>query len=189
MLDFVDKFKSELLGIQNTLNELLGIKTFIDSLKKTAQFFDLFFSIVPFEVILLLIFCALFLVLVNNISPTTPRINITIAVGLFCVISLYINHIFTGEYKFLHVFYISLYVLVPAYSVELSKFAYKQIYNIRQKSMKIENPEELVKSIREINQRYYEFLNAQADFKNNPLDLKKSAANLKSSIEQLEKRI
>ena len=45
MLDFVDKFKNELVGIQNTLNELLGIKTFIESIKKLISFFDLFFTI------------------------------------------------------------------------------------------------------------------------------------------------
>ena len=175
MLDFVDKFKNELVGIQNTLNELLGIKTFIESIKKLISFFDLFFTIVPPEVILLFIFCALILVLVNNISPTTPRINITLAVGIFSVIWLYVNHIFTGEYKVLRVFYTSLYVLVPAYIVEISKFGYRQVYNLRQKSKKIDNPDDLLLPIREIN--------------NSPLDLKKSLQSLKTSIEALEQKL
>ncbi len=189
MLDFVDKFKNELVGIQNTLNEILGIKTFIESLKKLISFFELFFAIVPPEVILLFIFCALILILVNSISPTTPRINITLAVGIFSIIWLYVNHVFTGEYKFLRVFYTSLYVLVPAYIVEISKFGYKQAYNLRQKSKKIENPEDLINPIREINQGYYQFLNAQADYKNSPLDLKKSLQALKTSIETLEQKL
>ncbi|MBP7280208.1 MAG: hypothetical protein KBA66_01430 [Leptospiraceae bacterium] len=189
MLDFVDKMKNELMGIQNSLNELLGLKTFVESIKKLISFFDLFFTIVPPEVILLFIFCALFLVLVNNISPTTPRINITLAVGIFSVIWLYINHIFTGEYKALRVFYTSLYILVPAYIVEISKFGYKQVYNIRQKSKKIENPDDLISPIREINEGYYKFLNAQADYKNTPLDLKKSLQSLKASIETLEQKL
>ncbi|MBP9888384.1 MAG: hypothetical protein KBF93_18945 [Leptospiraceae bacterium] len=189
MLDFVDKFKNELVGIQNTLNELLGIKTFIESTKKLFSFFDLFFTIVPPEVILLFIFCALFLVLVNNISPTTPRLNITIAVGIFSVIWLYINQIFTGEYKFLKVFYTSLYILIPAYIVEISKFGYRQTYKVIQKSKKIENPNDLIVPIKEINEGYYKFLNAQADYKNNPLDLKKSLQSLKQSIEILENKL
>ncbi len=189
MLDFVDKLKNELVGIQNTLNELLGIKTFIESMKKLINFFDLFFTIVPPEVILLFIFCALILILVNNISPTTPRLNITFAVGIFSVIWLYVNHVFTGEYKFLRVLYISLYVLVPAYFFEISKFGYKQVYKIRQKTKKIENPEDLINPIREINQGYYQFLNAQADYKNSPLDLKKSLQTLKASIETLEQKL
>lgn len=189
MLDFVDKLKNELVGIQNTLNELLGIKTFIESMKKLINFFDLFFTIVPPEVILLFIFCALILILVNNISPTTPRLNITFAVGIFSVIWLYVNHVFTGEYKFLRVLYTSLYVLVPAYFFEISKFVYKQVYKIRQKTKKIENPEDLINPIREINQGYYQFLNAQADYKNSPLDLKKSLQTLKTSIETLEQKL
>ena len=189
MLDFVDKLKNELVGIQNTLNELLGIKTFIESMKKLINFFDLFFAIVPPEVILLFIFCALILILVNNISPTTPRLNITFAVGIFSVIWLYVNHVFTGEYKFLRVLYTSLYVLVPVYFIEISKFGYKQVYKIRQKTKKIENPEDLINPIREINQGYYQFLNAQADYKNSPLDLKKSLQTLKASIETLEQKL
>ena len=56
MLDFVDKMKNELMGIQNSLNELLGLKTFVESIKKLISFFDLFFTIVPPEVILLFVY-------------------------------------------------------------------------------------------------------------------------------------
>ncbi|MBK8394881.1 MAG: hypothetical protein IPL26_06485 [Leptospiraceae bacterium] len=189
MLDFVDKMKNELLGIQNSLNELLGLKTFVESIKKLISFFDLFFTIIPPEVILLFIFCALVLVLVNNISPTTPRLNITLAVGIFSIIWLYVNQIFTGEYKVLKVFYTSLYILIPAYIVEISKFGYRQTYKIIQKSKKIENPEDLIRPIREINEGYSKFLNAQVDYRNNPLDLKNSLQSLKSSIEELEQKL
>jgi hypothetical protein len=140
-------------------------------------------------VILLFIFCALILVVVNNISPTTPRLNITLAAGIFSIIWLYVNHIFTGEYRFLRVFYTSLYILVPAYIVEISKLGYKYSYTLIQKSKKIENAEDLVLPIREINQGYYQFLNAQADYKNSPLELKKSLQALKVSIETLEKKL
>jgi hypothetical protein len=80
-------------------------------------------------------------------------------------------------------------VLVPAYIVEISKFGYRQVYNLRQKSKKIDNPDDLLLPIREINQGYYQFLNAQADYKNSPLDLKKSLQSLKTSIEALEQKL
>ena len=58
-----------------------------------------------------------------------------------------------------------------------------------QKSKKIENPNDLIVPIKEINEGYYKFLNAQADYKNNPLDLKKSLQSLKQSIEILENKL
>lgn len=185
MTEIIDKLKNELNSIRESLNEILGFKTYLESFKKVINFFDTFFSIVPPELILLLLFCGIVLILVNNISPTTPRLNITMAVVLFCGVWLYVNHLFTGEYRFIRVFYTSLFILVPAYGIEISRFTYRKIANAK----KINNSRDLIDPINELHLHYYQLVKAQASMDANPADFKDALRKIKETAESIEKRI
>lgn len=185
MLEVFDKIKESISKLQDGINELTGFKTVIESVKQVYNFFDTFFTIIPPEVFLLFIFCAFFLILINNISPTTPRLNITIAVFIFCGVWMFFNKTFAGEYKLSKVLYASLFILIPAYAIEIGKFAYRLLMRNR----KIDTVDKLIPAIKEINLQYYEFLNAQTDFTKNPAAFITSVKKLKQSVSDLESKI
>lgn len=185
MLEIFDKIKAEFDKLQNSINDVLSLKDFFTPIKKIYNLLEVFFSIVPFELILLIIFCALFLILINNISPSTPRINITIAVIIFSGIWIFLNKTFSGEYNFGRVFYTASFILIPAYFFEISRFGIK----LAQKNRKINSPESLVPKIKEINLQYYEFLNAGIEFQKNPTAFLSSVKKLKNSLSDLENKI
>jgi hypothetical protein len=188
MTDFIDKIKNELMNIQNGVNEILSFKSIIETFKSIFNALDMFFTIFPIEVLLLFIFCAIFLILINNISPTTPRLNITLGSLLYGILFLYIIHLLTGEWKFLKAITTISYIIIPAYFLEFSKLMIKYIKkNFIAK--KIENKKDLVQFMKEIHSNYSEFMNAELDFENNTSDLKSSVQKLKNSIIQLESKL
>ncbi len=185
MLDIFDKLKVEFDKLQNSINDILSLKDFFSPIKKIYNLLETFFSIVPFELILLLIFCSLFLILINNISPSTPRINITVAVILFSGVWMFLNKTFSGEYNFGRVLYTASFILIPAYFFEISRFG----ISLAKKSRKINSPESLVPHIKEINLQYYEFLNAQTEYIKDPTAFLSSVKKLKNSLSDLENKI
>lgn len=185
MLEFFDKIKFELIKIQDSINDLLSLKEFFEPIKKIFHLIEIFFSIVPFELILLLIFCSLFLILINSISPTTTRMNLSFGVILFSVIWLFLDKTFTQEFHFGRILYTASFVLVPAYFFEIIRFLFKLI----QKNRKINSTENLIPHIKEINLQYYEFLNAQTEFSKNPTAFLTSVKKLKNSLSDLENKI
>ena len=188
MADFIYKIKNELLNIQNGVNEILSFKSIIESFKSIFNALDIFFTIFPIEVLLLFVFCAIFLILINNISPSTPRLNITLGSLIYGILFLYIIHLFTGEWRILKAISTVSYILIPAYFLELSKFIIKYIKkNFITK--KIENKKDLLLFMKEIHSSYSEFICAEIDFENNTSELKSSIQKLKNSIIELESKL
>ncbi|MCB1179158.1 MAG: hypothetical protein KDK36_16360 [Leptospiraceae bacterium] len=185
-MEFLKEVPGKIQELWNSNLEIFNmLKEWKEKLGKFINFWDTFFTIVPFEVILLLVFTALLMILINNISPTSPRINLTIGVILFAIIYLYITNLFTGEWKTFRIIYICSFVLVPAYFLEIGKFAKKKIQKVIYKNMGKDTG--IIQSqIVNIHSSYGDFLKSQTDIQNNPGEFLRNLKELKTSILDLE---
>lgn len=123
--DFFQKIQNQILEIQTTINQ---IKTSWENFQK---FWDLFFTLVPWEVLLLLIFSVILLSIFNSVSPKTPKANLTIAVLLLSALWIYFSGLFGKEVSYTRVIFVSFYILVPLHAIGLFQILYrlgKKIY-------------------------------------------------------------
>lgn len=114
---FFEDIKRNYESLENSL------KTITTAYQKTILFFDSFFTWVPPEVILLFVFSVFLLILINNLSPSTPRANLTLSTILLCILWGYLNNAITGEIKFLWIAKTGLYILIPVYFFSIIGFA------------------------------------------------------------------
>lgn len=117
--DFFQKIQNQILEIQTTINQ---IKTSWENFQK---FWDLFFTLVPWEVLLLLIFSVILLSIFNSVSPKTPKINLTIAVLLLAALWIYFWGLFSKEVTYSKVIIVSLYILVPLHAIGLFQILFQ----------------------------------------------------------------
>ncbi|MCX7998641.1 MAG: hypothetical protein N3A69_06780 [Leptospiraceae bacterium] len=188
-MDTVKEIYQKLLELWNSNIELF---TQVKELKqKVFSFFDLiekFFSVVPPEVILLILFFSLVMVILNNISPTTPRINLTVGVLIFGVIYVYVVHVFTNEWKIFRIIYISAFVLVPAYFLEIVSFIRKLYLRSTLNYENLNSP--LVKNnLQDIHFHYAEFINSQNFLTEQPEKFAIALKKLENSVSQLRTTI
>ncbi|PJZ83493.1 hypothetical protein [Leptospira harrisiae] len=123
--DFFQKIQNQIIEIQTTINQ---IKTSWENFQK---FWDLFFTLVPWEVLLLLIFSVILLSIFNSVSPKTPKANLTIAVLLLSALWIYFWGLFGGEVSLGKVVKVSCYILVPLHAIGFGQWVYglgKKIY-------------------------------------------------------------
>ncbi len=160
------------------------IKDWKQKISNFIEFWDKFFSIIPWEVILLLLFVSLVMILLNNISPTTPRINLTIGSIIFGVSYIYVVHIFTSEWKILKILYIISFVLVPAYFLEIFSFL-KKIY-FRSKLNQLDlNSSYFKTSLQNIHHEYAELASSQTILNEQPERFMTALEKLEKSIHNL----
>ncbi|TGM52640.1 hypothetical protein [Leptospira vanthielii] len=116
--DFFQKIQNQILEIQTTINQ---IKTSWENFQK---FWDLFFTLVPWEVLLLFIFSVILLSVFNSVSPKTPKANLTIAVLLLASLWIYFWGLFSKEVTYAKVIIASLYILVPLHAIGLFQLVF-----------------------------------------------------------------
>lgn len=117
--DFFQKIQNQILEIQTTINQ---IKTSWENFQK---FWDLFFTLVPWEVLLLLIFSVILLSVFNSVSPKTPKANLTIAVLLLAALWIYFWGLFSKEVAYGKVVVASLYILIPLHAIGVFQIVYQ----------------------------------------------------------------
>ncbi|XDD54180.1 hypothetical protein AB3N62_17195 [Leptospira sp. WS4.C2] len=117
--DFFQKIQNQILEIQTTINQ---INTSWENFQK---FWDLFFTLVPWEVLLLLIFSVILLSVFNSVSPKTPKANLTIAVLLLAALWIYFWGLFSKEVAYGKVVIASLYILIPLHAIGVFQIVYQ----------------------------------------------------------------
>lgn len=83
------------------------------------------FTLVPWEVLLLLIFSVILLSIFNSVSPKTPKTNLTIAVLLLAALWIYFWGLFSKEVTYSKVIIVSLYILVPLHAIGLFQILFQ----------------------------------------------------------------
>lgn len=188
-MDILKEIYGKIIELWNSNLELLQqIKDWKQKIYHFIELGEKFFSIVPPEVILLFFSVALVMILLNNISPTTPRINLTIGVILFGITYIYLVYIFTNEWKIFRILYISSFILVPAYLLEIIYFSKKIYFRITFKKENLNSP--VVKlALRNIHFDYAELVNYQNFLEEQPEKFIESLKKLESSVSKLRSMI
>lgn len=151
-------------------------------------FMEKFFAIVPPELILLLVFVAIMMLLLNSISPTTPRINLTMGVFIFSIIYLYVINVFTGEWRVIRILYIDLFVLVPAYMVEIFGFGKRQWYKFRFKEIS-SNSGYVKNCLYDIHKSYADLILSETSISDDPEKFLNSLSILERNIKEFREKI
>ncbi|MCB1158949.1 MAG: hypothetical protein H7A25_17260 [Leptospiraceae bacterium] len=155
--------------------------------KKLEHTLDQFFSFIPLEVFILLLLAVLLLVILNSISPTTVRGNLSISIFLLCALWMYANQLLLKEYRLLKVLHTAAYILVPAYLMELGRLG-KWIYKyFRYRKLKPERLQDLPVMTEGIHTSYSKFIISQN--RGNFIQFVDSIKDLKMEIEKLEKKL
>lgn len=184
-MDTIKEIYQKLVEVWNSNLELLTqVKEWKQKISNFIDFMDKFFSIIPPEVILLFLCVSLVMLLLNNISPTTPRINLTVGVFIFGVIYIYVVHIFTSEWKILRVIYISSFILVPAYFLEILSSIKRLYLRSTLKKQNLNSP--LVKAnLQDIHFHYAELVSSQNFLSEQPEKFIIALRKLEDSISKL----
>ena len=166
-----DALKTAFSGSDGNLSNTLEL------LEKTADFFSVVFTIIPPEVFLLYTALLFLLIIINAISPSTPKTNIGIALLLICSAWLYFNQLFHNELRLPVVVKYLLYVIAPVYGFAIIKFVFSFIRRRR-----LASSTNLRLHLRDIKKMTYQ-LDAGLD------DSTLSATESQALIKELQKRL
>jgi len=180
---FFEKIQKQILDLQNSINQ------FQQSWEKVQKFWDLFFTIVPWEVLLLLVFSVIFLSIFNSVSPSTPKSNLTIVVLLLAGVWAYFWGLFSEDVSYLKIIFTSLYILLPVHIFGIGNFGYKYIqkWNLTKKRIRPRTWEESLDQIsRDYNQMMSSAYGKTESVVENAAELKTKIANLEASLSGLK---
>lgn len=174
--DFFQKIQNQILEIQTTINQ---IKTSWENFQK---FWDLFFTLVPWEVLLLLIFSVILLSIFNSVSPKTPKTNLTIAVLLLAALWIYFWGLFSNEVTYSKVIIVSLYILVPLHAIGLFQILFQWGKNWYWNKKRIQ-PKHWESALHQLSMDYHQLVgNAHL----NHTEIQENRDSLYKEIEKLE---
>lgn len=129
--DFFTKIYTKIEEIGNTLSSIQA------GIQKLQHAWDLFFSLVPWEVLLLLLFSVILLSVFNSLSPKSPKLNFTLAILILCIFWVYFWGLFSDSISYLYVVKIALYLLVPLHALGFFQLVILQIRKYRWKKARI----------------------------------------------------
>lgn len=177
--DFFQKIQNQIVEIQTTINQ---IKTSWENFQK---FWDLFFTLVPWEVLLLLIFSVILLSIFNSISPSTPKANLTIAVGLLALLWSYFWGLFSESVSYRKVILSSLYILIPLHAIGFGQWVYLWGKKLYWKKRRIA-PKQWDAALHQISLDYHAFMGKAHGFHN---AIQENRNEIQSEIERLEQSL
>lgn len=157
--DFFQKIQNQIVEIQTTINQ---IKTSWENFQK---FWDLFFTLVPWEVLLLLIFSVILLSIFNSISPSTPKANLTISVAFLAFLWLYFWSLFSKEVSYSKVIFSSLYILIPLHAIGVGQWVYGFGKKMYWKKRRV-SPKQWETALHQISLDYHNFMGKAHGFHN-----------------------
>ncbi|TGK21217.1 hypothetical protein EHO61_05060 [Leptospira fluminis] len=120
----------------------------IDNLVKTynaiVDFLELVSNIFPLDLVLVLLFSIPLLIVFNSLSPSSPRINYTIAVLAVSGIRSFLQHSISQSWDLFATFKTALILLLPAYGFLVSRFLFGigRKYRLRKRALAPRNLEE-----------------------------------------------
>lgn len=118
-MEWITDIKNSIERIETTIQGTVA------TYQKISLFLEHFFTLIPPDVLLLYIVLSLFLIFMNNLSPQTPRINISILLVLYTFVRLQFNQLFYSEWHWQRVLVADLYVILPVFGLSFFRFFYK----------------------------------------------------------------
>lgn len=120
----------------------------IDDLVKTyyaiVNFLEIVSNLFPLDLVLVLIFSIPLLLVFNSLSPSSPRINYTLAVLLVSGIRTFLQHSISQSWEIFAVSKTALILLLPAYAFLLIRLLFERVQKLvsRKKALSPRNLEE-----------------------------------------------
>ena len=176
IIQFFEKIQKQILDLQTTINQ------FQQSWQNFQKFWDLFFTILPWEVLLLLLFSVIFLSIFNSVSPNTPKINLSIIVIMLSFLWSYFWGIFSTTVNYLVIAKAALYILLPVHAFGIVSLGY-HFYKKWSLTKKRIQPRDWEMSLGQISNDYNELMTLGYGKTNSAIE---SAKELKEKIQNLE---
>ena len=162
-MELLKNLEERFTGIWNRTEEVFSLmKEWKEGYGKMMHFWDVFFSVIPPELIFMIIFTIFIMIILNNIFPTFPRFNLSLGVFLFILFYVYFGNLIFGEVRLLKIIYAASVILLPAFCAEIIVYSRKQLYKKRISSGSVAEKLEAVHEV------YGEFLRNERKFKDDP---------------------
>ncbi len=183
VFEFFEKIQKQILDLQNSIHQ------FQESWDRFQKFWDFFLGIVPWEVLLLLAFSVILLSLFNSVSPSTPKLNLSLAVLGLAFLWGYFWGLFSESVNYWTIVKAALYILLPLHAIGLGTWGYR-FYRQRTFANRRIKPRDWEESLGSISKDYNSLMAAayskndallenQTEIKNKIADLEKSISGLK----------
>lgn len=177
--EYFQKIQIQIIEIKDSL---IQIKQSWESLQKA---WDLFFTIVPWEVLLLLIFSVILLSIFNSISPSSPKLNLTFAVVLLSFLWSYFWGLFSESVSYTKVIWTSLYILIPLHFFGILQIAIQYAKKVYWNRRRIQ-PRDWDSALHQLSQDYHELMSKAHLFH---ASIEENRSGILEGIHRMEKTI
>ncbi|MCU0824860.1 MAG: hypothetical protein MUF77_09495 [Leptospira sp.] len=177
--EYFQKIQIQIIEIKDSL---IQIKQSWESLQKA---WDLFFTIVPWEVLLLLIFSVILLSIFNSISPSSPKLNLTFAVVLLSFLWSYFWGLFSESVSYTKVIWTSLYILIPLHFFGILQIAIQYSKKVYWNRRRIQ-PRDWDSALHQLSQDYHELMSKAHLFH---ASIEENRSGILEGIHRMEKTI
>lgn len=177
--EYFQKIQIQIIEIKDSL---IQIKQSWESLQKA---WDLFFTIVPWEVLLLLIFSVILLSIFNSISPSSPKLNLTFAVVLLSFLWSYFWGLFSESVSYTKVIWTSLYILIPLHFFGILQIAIQYAKKVYWNRRRIQ-PKDWDSALHQLSQDYHELMSKAHLFH---ASIEENRSGILEGIHRMEKTI
>ncbi|TGK03073.1 hypothetical protein EHQ53_06355 [Leptospira langatensis] len=153
----ITQFFSNLKADFDRLNQ--SVDDLVRTYNAIVQFLDLISNLFPVDLVLVLLLSIPLLYIINTLSPSSPRINYTIAVVFVSGLRSFLSHAIYETWNLFAVSKTAILLLLPAYFLVLLKLlvSWGRRYRIRQKALSPRNLESSFENL----QKTYRTLSAE----------------------------
>ncbi|ULH28829.1 hypothetical protein [Leptospira weilii] len=146
------------LDLKTSFNNLSqSIQSFLDTIETITSFLKVLFSIVPLDLLLVLIFSLILVSLFNTISPTTSRLNYTLSVLIVSTLRVFFHKSISQTWNLGPVFLTAIYLLIPAYSILLFRFVFISLKKSYKKKREL-NPKDFENGLMNIQKSFHNLM-------------------------------
>ncbi|HNN03113.1 MAG TPA: hypothetical protein PKN56_06105 [Leptospiraceae bacterium] len=177
-MELLKNLEERFSAIWNQTEEMFRLmREWKEAYGKLIHFWDVFFSVIPPELVFMILFTAFIMIILNNIFPTFPRFNLSMGVIIYLIFYFYFGNLIFGEVRAVKVIFAASVILLPAFSAEIFSYSGKQFYKKRVSAGSVS---EKLEAIHEV---YGEFLRNEKKFRDDPSLFFKHLNNLKTVID------
>lgn len=141
------------------------------------------------DLFLVLIFSLIIVYLFNTVSPTTSRLNYTLAVLIVSVLRAFFHNALSQTWNLGPVLLTVAYLLIPAYSVFLIRFGFSFLKRVYQRKNAL-NPKNFESSLVNVQKSFHNLMaNAYGELHSSDSKVPLDRSVLKEHVEELERNV
>ncbi|HNO24887.1 MAG TPA: hypothetical protein PKK94_18065, partial [Leptospiraceae bacterium] len=99
-MELLKNLEERFSAIWNQTEEMFRLmREWKEAYGKLIHFWDVFFSVIPPELVFMILFTAFIMIILNNIFPTFPRFNLIMGVIIYLIFYFYFGNLIFGEVR------------------------------------------------------------------------------------------